>query len=146
MTYRRLTPEQHLARAAHHRTVADALRHVGEDQWATVAYFYSALHLMKEALIVDPIWNDAGRLAAVDEGLQPDHRFTSTHRGKRGSGVIGTNDLVQLFYPTAIGPYDKLHQASCAVRYEAGLNIPIDRVLDAYGRVRQAHERQELVA
>lgn len=146
MTHRRLTPEQHLARAEHHEQVGRALAHAGEPQWATVAYFYAAMHLMKQALIVDPIWNDPERLARLDPGLHPDHRFTRSHTAKQGSGMIGTNQLVELLYPSAIGPYDKLHHASCAVRYEAGLNIPMDRVMDAYVRVFDAHRGQKLVA
>lgn len=96
-----------------------------EDEWAAVPLFYAGYHIMKGALLRDPIWGDIRALHAIHTDLIPDDRFIDRHRGRKRPGggprEWGINELVQLLYPAAIGHYDRLYQASVLVRYGVGL-------------------------
>lgn len=144
-----LTPQQHLERAEHHRQVGEALSSAASHPWAAVPYFYSAYHLMKHSLLVDPVFGDLERLRTIHPELTADDRFATVHQARKspaGPRAFGVNDLVLKLYRGSAGAYDKLHKASCAVRYDNGLDIPLERVLEAYERVRLAHANAELVA
>lgn len=149
MSYRQLTAAEHLDRAEHHRQVGEALATAASHEWAAVPYFYAAYHLVKNALLVDPVFAEPERLVEIHPSLHPDHRFTSMHQARKSPGPVrdfGVNDLVlQLYRPTA-GTYDRLHKASCAVRYDNGLAIPLERIVLAYESVRDAHASSQLVA
>ena len=149
MSNRQLTPADHLARAAHHESVGKALAEAVQHEWAVVPYFYAAYHRVKHALLTDPVFDDVQRLHAMNPTLSPEHRFATVHQVRKsptGPRDHGVNDLVLLLYRDTAGAYDKLHQASIAVRYEHGLVIPLDSVLEAFAKVKTAHEENRLVA
>lgn len=119
----RLREDEHRARAARHRVIGELLHDSG-DEWGAVPMFYSAYHLMKAALLRDPIWDQLGPLQRLNRDLIPDDRHTDRHKGRRRGDQPrewGINELVQKLYPPASGPYERLHQASILVRYGAGL-------------------------
>lgn len=121
-----LREDQHRARSQRHQLIGNALGDAG-DEWAVVPWFYSAYHLVKAALLRDPIWGDLQSLHAISVDLTPDDRFIDRHKGRRGRvpGVaveFGINDLVLRLYRPAAGSYDRLHTASNLVRYGIGLS------------------------
>lgn len=121
-----LTATDHVARAARHRKVGDALADAG-DEWALVCFFYSAYHLVKAALVSDPVFDDPARLAKAPISLTPDDRHVTSHKGRRRPGSPqewGVNDLVAMLYRFIRDDYELLHQASIEVRYGQGLVLP----------------------
>ena len=121
-----LTPPEHGSRASRHRKVGDALASAGEE-WAFVCFFYGAYHLVKAALLCDPVFDDPIRLAKSPVPLRPDDRFVSRHRGRRRPGVEvewGVNDLVATIYRFIREDYELLHQLSIEVRYGACRSLP----------------------
>lgn len=149
MSYRQLTAEQHIERAEHHRAVGEALIKAANHEWASVPYFYSAYHLVKHALLTDPVFDDPTKLAAIKPGLDPGHRYAVIHQARKSSSGprdFGVNDLVLWLYRASANDYDILHKASCAVRYDNGIEIPLERIAAAYESVRAAHTNAELVA
>lgn len=120
----RLREDEHRVRAQRHRVVGNALADAG-DEWAAVPYFYAAYHIMKGAMLRDPIWEQINALQTIHRDLMTDDRFTDRHKGrKRPTGAPrewGVNELVLLLYRPAVGAYERLHQASNLVRYGVGL-------------------------
>lgn len=148
MAQQGVSADVHLERAARHRKVGDALFEA-EDEWAAVCYFYSAYHLIQHAFLTDPIFDDALGLQAIHPTLVPDHRFTSSHKGRQRPGQVrewGVNELVHALYRPVIGKYDLLHQASIHVRYHAGLHVPLGRIRPALEVIEDAHTDGELCA
>lgn len=120
-----LTASMHMTRARRHEHIADAL---SVDEWAAVPYFYAAYHIVRCALIEDPIFDDIDRLHATHLDLIPPDRHTGRHKGRKNSSAgreWGVNELVALLYPRIVSEYERLHQASIAVRYGSGLKAPI---------------------
>lgn len=114
----------HLGRAEHHKTVGDALAGAANEEWAAVCYFYSAHHLARHALISDPVFRDLTRLRAINADLLPGSRNITRHHGRFRAGEPRQweiNELVQVLYPTVAPRYERLHQASIAVRYKQGI-------------------------
>lgn len=148
MAQQGVSADVHLERAARHRKVGEALRDAG-DEWAAVCYFYSAYHLVKHALLIDPIFDDPTALSRIHVTLTPDDRFTTSHHGRQRSGQPrdwGVNELVSRLYRPIAGNYERLHQASIHVRYESGLNLPLDQMVAALEAVQAAHAAGELRA
>lgn len=129
-----LTVEQHLLRAEVHRVDGETKAAVG-DEWGAVSLFYSAYHLVRAALLSDPIWTDARSRARINVNLTPDDKNVTRHHGgwRRSGRVWGVNELVALLYPAIQADYERLHQASCNVRYELGL--PNGALADLPGRL-----------
>src|SRR4051812_9416111 len=75
-----LREDEHLKRAERHKKIGDLLAGAG-DEWAAVPWFYSAYHLVKAALLVDPIFDDLRALSAISVDLIPQDRFTNRHNG-----------------------------------------------------------------
>lgn len=120
-----------------------------DHELAAVSYFYSAYHTVKAAFIEDPIFTDLSRLQAKDSRLIMDDRFVTHHRARLGSGErkLGVNDIVRILYPSIASRYQRLHMASIAVRYEAGLKVyDFAAVKDDYAAVRDAYVNGELRA
>lgn len=145
-----LREDEHLRRAERHRTIGDLLAGAG-DEWAAVPLFYSGYHLVKAALLVDPIWTDLRQLGALHVDLAPDDRFTDRHKGrKRPTGQArewGLNELVLKLYRPIAGSYDRLHQASITVRYGAGLPAgAVGPLGEAVEHIRSSHEDGSLTA
>jgi hypothetical protein len=118
-----LEQSAHVSRAERHFKVGCALHDAG-DEWAAVCYFYAAYHLVKAAMLVDPIFQDPAKCAAKHADLNMEDRFTDRHQVRRSGGSgrgWGVNDLVLLLYRSIAGDYDRLHQASVSVRYRQGL-------------------------
>lgn len=118
-----LAEQQHRDRAGRHLVIGEALESAG-DEWAVVPLFYASYHLVKAALLIDPIWDDANRRTAVHVELTPADRFVTRHHGRRVTGNgrhWGINELVLKLYPVIVQEYERLHQASIQVRYGAGL-------------------------
>ncbi len=115
---------EHERRAEQHREVGALLVGTG-DEWAAVPLFYSAYHVVKAALLTDPIWDTPSDLHRLHVDLIPGDRFTDRHKGRRRSGggekEWGINELVLLLYRPFAGRYDLLHQNSITVRYGKGL-------------------------
>lgn len=134
-------------RAQRHRKVGDALAGAG-DEWALVCYFYSAYHLVKAALISDPVFDDAARLAKAPIPLTPDDRYVTSHRGRRRPGwpqEWGVNDLVTMIYRFIRDDYELLHQASIEVRYGRGRALPpIEVAREALDRIRDRSDSGSL--
>ena len=101
----------------------EALEDAG-DEWAAVPLFYAGYHLVKAALLIDPIWTDAPRRVGIHMELTPDDKLVTRHHGRKISGDgrrWGINEIVLLLYAHIVAPYERLHQASIQVRYGAGL-------------------------
>lgn len=114
----------HLERAVAHKETGDKLRDLGDD-WFAVCYFYSAYHMVKAAMHADPIFDDMVACAAVDSALTIESRFAEHHSGGLGAGgrTLGINEIVFKLYKGIRVPYTRLHGASIAVRYGAGLDV-----------------------
>ncbi|NQX15121.1 hypothetical protein [Rathayibacter sp. VKM Ac-2857] len=78
---------------------------------------------MKGALIADPVFDSASKVAAVSPRLVMEDRFAIRHKGYIGGGdrALGVNDIVALLYPGVAAQYRRLHMASVHVRYLTGL-------------------------
>lgn len=144
-----LAETEHRRRADRHLVVGGALEAAG-DEWACVPLFYGAYHLVKAAMLLDPIWTDAPRRVGFHMELTPDDKLVTRHHGRKVSGdgrQWGINELVLMLYPQIVKPYERLHQASIQVRYGAGLPagaLPSLRVdVDA---IKAASDAGELVA
>jgi hypothetical protein len=145
-----LREDEHLKRAVRHKKIGDLLAEAG-DEWAAVPWFYSVYHLVKAALLVDPIWGDFKALSAISVDLIPDDRFTSRHNGRRRQSgqpkEWGVNELVLKLYRAAAGSYERLHQGSIDVRYGAGLPTgALPTLGTALAKIHAMHEAGDLVA
>lgn len=143
-----LTPAARLQRASRHEKVGDALADAG-DEWATVLYFYAAYHLVRSALLSDPVFDDASRLAVYSSRLSKADRFVSRHNGrnpKNGVRVWGVTELVSLLYLPVAADYEALHQASIDVRYKSGLQGVISDAKAALNVIEGAHTAGHLLA
>jgi hypothetical protein len=130
-----MTPAIHLQRAARHQKVGDALADAG-DEWAVVCYFYSAYHLVRCALLEDPVFNDPTALQRIHPALTPAHRNTENHHGRQAKGQpreFGVNELVFALYRPITSSYERLHQYSIEVRYKAGLAVMSREVVPGCG-------------
>lgn len=99
----------------------------GENDWAAVCFFYAAYHVVRAALVSDPIFDDPGSLSKIRVGLAPQDRHTERHKGRKNTAngrEWGVNELVLILYRPFAGAYDRLHQASIDVRYGRGLRAP----------------------
>lgn len=96
--------------------------------WACVAYFYSAYHAMKAAILADPIFDDMTELKKLNPHLIPSDREAPVHKVRRGQPGFGVNNLVQLLYPSMTKSYEKLHQSSIGVRYGEGFVYPVEEL------------------
>lgn len=142
------TPGECVARAGVTVNTANRLETVG-DEWAAVCYFYAGYHLVRAALLADPVFSDLTRLREIDVRLTPDDREASAHQMRRGNAraPFGVNDLVKLLYPSIAVEYVRLHSASIAVRYGQGLSpITIASVKQDYLDIRAAYTAGVLVA
>lgn len=138
----------HLQRADGHETTGNALRAVS-DEWFSVAYFYSAYHLVKAAMNVDPIFGSATSLAKIDPHLTIEGRFAEHHSGGFGKNgrTLGVNDVVFKLYPGIRVAYTRLHMASCHVRYGHGLTtLSPQAAFDDFQVVRKAYHEGAIVA
>lgn len=141
-----------ISSAIEHRTRSEEMGrdarqlHESGIEWATVAYFYSAYHLVRAALLNDPIFDDMARLKRVNPHLQPSDRDTTKHKGRRNGPIeFGINDLILMLYGReASGPYNYLHIASVQVRYEASLRYPLDDIQKKYAEFRAAESKGSL--
>lgn len=119
-----LREDQHRTRAQRHRLVGETLVGAG-DEWGAVPLFYSAYHVIKGALLRDPIWDQVNALQKINSDLIPDDRFIDRHHGRKRPGggprEWGINELVLTLYRPAIAHYELLHQSSIRVRYGTGL-------------------------
>ena len=143
-----LTVEEHLVRAARHEKVGVALHGAG-DEWTAVLYFYAAHHLLRAALLADPIFTDPTRLSRKNPQLQLADRATKRHHGRAPKGqprVWGINDLVVLMYQHVAVDYEALHQASIEVRYQSGLRSSLDDARAELDVIRSAQSSGRLVA
>lgn len=134
----KLRESEHRRRSEDHRSAGDR-RYPADDEWAAVAWFYSAYHLIRATFLRDPIWDDLAALKAINQGLIPDDRFTERHKGRRrpGSQEWGVNDLVLMLYRPVASDYNTLHQGSLSVRYGTGLpHGSLPQYRDALGRLR----------
>ncbi|GGC03170.1 hypothetical protein [Cellulomonas carbonis] len=121
-----MSADDHATRAHRHRKVGDALAAAG-DEWAFVCFFYSAYHLVKAALLLDPVFDDPDRLGKSPVPLTADDRHVSRHKGRRRPGAPvdwGVNDLVGTIYRFIRDDYEMLHQLSIEVRYGQGRALP----------------------
>lgn len=120
----RLRETEHNSRALEHEKVGRVLAESGHE-WAAVALFYGAYHVVKAALLVDAIFDDVGAMHRCDPDLIERDRFTDRHKGRRRPGggprEWGVNELVQKLYSQIAREYEQLHQASISVRYGKGL-------------------------
>lgn len=145
---RELTVADHVTRSDRHLRVGNALIEAG-DEWAAVCFFYSAYHLVKSALLSDPIFDDPTALSKIHPGLTPDHRFTSAHHGRqrpREVRAFGINELVLALYRPVTGAYERLHQGSIEVRYKHGLVLALPTLKDAVLGLRERHDAGEINA
>ncbi|MEO8527692.1 MAG: hypothetical protein ABI435_01295 [Pseudolysinimonas sp.] len=125
------------------RTTGDEL--LGNDnEWFAVCYFYSAYHLIKAALIRDPIFDSPTGLSRIDVNLTMAHRWATHHQGRiqNGSRDPGINDIVVKLYNGISIEYRRLHLASIGVRYSDGLGVisPQTAAQD-YSVIAAAHAR-----
>jgi hypothetical protein len=96
---------EHLSAAERHFRSAGAMIGVGEYNWASVALFYSAMHLVHAVLPVQ----SAVRLA-------PAQQHPENHTG-RDFLSEGTNVIVRTHFRPIDNMYKSLYQESLDVRY-----------------------------
>lgn len=125
---------EHLTVSEQHRQLSLAIADSVAHGWACVMAHYSVYHTARWAFLMDSRFDDPGALRAINENLTPGDRYADRHqaRGRKdGSSGFGVNHLVQLLYPEATSPYQKLYHASIEVRYGMGrknLLPPADRL------------------
>lgn len=139
----RLDSEAHRRRAAEHERVGNALADASHE-WAAVCYFYAAYHIVKAALLDDPIFDAVDTCQAKHPDLMPEDRYVSRHKGRRNTSAgreWGVNELVLQLYRAAAGDYDKLHQASNDVRYHDGLTGTVQDIRNLFERFKGKVER-----
>lgn len=137
---RPLTIEEREQRSAEHLGLARTLAEV-KHEWAAVAYFYAAYHLVRAALLDDPTFDDLSSCQRKHVDLRPEDRHVGSHHGKprKVPREFGVNDLVALLYPGVSATYERLHQLSIDVRYERGMKASIEdlqAVWDKFERLR----------
>lgn len=134
-----LSSHDHAVASERHARSASALCPVS-GEWATVAYFYAAYHLVKQAILEDPIWQCPGELAARHPDLRPGSRKVTRHSGqragRRGQLNWGINDLVEVLYPSIHHAYTGMHEASIHVRYKRGSRLPLRASAEYWARIR----------
>lgn len=134
-----LTSYEHAVASERHARAAGALRPLSRE-WATVAYFYAAYHLVKQAILEDPIWLCPGELATRHPGLRRGSKKVTRHGGqgvgRRGQQKWGVNDLVEVLYPSIHRAYTGIHEASIQVRYRRGLRLPLHVSAEYWARIR----------
>lgn len=139
----------HVRRAERHYKVGCALADAG-DEWGAVCFFYAAYHLVKAAMLADPLFEDPTRCHAKHHDLNIDDRHTDRHqvRKSRDAGRgWGVNDLVLLLYRPIVGDYERLHQASVSVRYRDGLPAEaLTALRGSVDRIREAFDAGEIKA
>ena len=129
-----LDAQGHRSRAAEHEGLGRVLAESGHE-WAAVALFYAAYHHVKAALLEDVIFDDHAACQSLSGDLLPQDRTTTRHQGRKrttSGREWGINELVLLLYRPAAGTYEKLHQASVDVRYQAGLKATVGDVVALY--------------
>lgn len=97
----------HVARAKHHKDVADFLEPSYAD-WAAVALFYSAMQYVHSSLVDEP-------------GLPKDERHPRKHTAPPGAGLHGgrgVNQLVGALYGGIHVQYISLFEMSHRTRYD----------------------------
>lgn len=140
--------ETHKERAGTHRLTGDDLHALG-NEWFAVCYFYSAYHLVKAAMNADPIFDSVTALAKIHASLTMESRYAEHHSGGFGQNgrSLGVNEIVFKLYPKIRVAYNRLHVASCHVRYSRGLGIiSVQSVVDDYKIVAKAFAAGEIVA
>jgi hypothetical protein len=144
-----LTSREHVAAAERHARVAVNLR-PRDSEWAAVAYFYAGYHLVRRAMLDDPVWHCPAALAAKHPDLRPDHAKVTRHHGRlpgRRRGLTwGVNDLVKVLYPSIARAYIDMHKASIEVRYLRGLRTPLRECADNWTDIRTEYEAGRLRA
>jgi hypothetical protein len=137
-----------LERAVAIKTTAKLLHNQGDD-WFAVCYFYAAYHIVRAAIMADPIFTDLGRLQQKSPHLTLGDRLATAHKGRVVSGSprqLGVNDLVKILYPQIAAEYERLHIASVEVRYGEGLRgIHRDSVVEDYESIVTAYNEDGLV-
>lgn len=127
-----------LERAVAIGETAKRLRNQG-DEWYAVCYFYSAYHVVRAALVDDPIFGDVTRLQEKSPYLTMGDRHATRHNGHvlaEGGRAMGINDIVRVLYPAIAVEYRRLHSASVDVRYGHGLTtISEDSIVADYEAV-----------
>lgn len=112
----------HLEQAQSHLRSAEAILNAGEGGWAVTAAFYSAFHVMRAAILEDPIW-DRGPVALtnINPMLGADCQFAEHHQGNpKTNRSPGVREVVGYLYPQCRDRYLLLHGASITVRYKEG--------------------------
>ncbi|WP_369044703.1 hypothetical protein [Sinomonas sp. P10A9] len=142
-------PAKMVERAEVHGGLGDTLFEV-RHEWAAVALFYAAYHLVKASFVSDPIFDDRMRLQAIDHRLRPEDRFVTKHSyggiGPRATR-LGVDEIVTFLYPAINHDYTYLHVASCDVRYRGGLRaISLDSLHASHEAVKSAFQSGELLA
>lgn len=136
----------HIQRAGEHLRETKLIMSVSAD-WAKVSAFYAAYHCVRAAMLQDPVFHDATRLAHANAHLTMASRTASHHNGnvtaQRGPGMI---DIVRYLYRPFYSRYLQLHSASVSVRYEfAESVITAEECLQSAMEIRQALDAGELV-
>jgi hypothetical protein len=119
----------HLARAQHHLDAHDHLRTKSAfPDWAAVALFYSALHLVDAAL--------AGETALVKDERHPRKHSAP---GTPGNNGRGRNQLVAAVFSVISADYRSLFEMSHRTRYDVAQLEPggTDRLREQHRRVDQ---------
>ena len=147
------TAEHCIKRSDKMQTTASNLRS-DDDEWFAVCYFYAAYHVIRAALLEDPVFNSLKRLGQVSTkhrmNLTMADRDTQRHTGRKTPGAarsVGINDLVRILYPESNVAYHQLHGASVDVRYKSGLSrVDAGSAQENYLAVAEAYRAGRLVA
>jgi len=105
------TAKEHETYARQHFDEAEKMKQTQKLRWGTVAYFYSAMHMVQAALPSVP-------------GLTTAQQSPEAHKGPDGTSTIVLRHITHL-YPF----YDSLFSSSYKVRYRGGAiaNAEIER-------------------
>lgn len=134
-----LSSYEHAIASERHARTAIRLRPASRE-WASVAYFYAAYHLVKQAILDDPIWHCPDELTARLPELRPSAAKVTRHHGqqarRRRGRSWGVNQLVEVLYPSIYRDYTTMHEASIQVRYLRRLQVSDQACAEAWARIR----------
>lgn len=134
-----LSSHEHAVASERHARAASNPRPM-KSEWAAVAYFYAAYHLVKQAILEDPIWQCPDKLTAKHPELRPNLAYVTRHHGqsarRRRGRPWGVNELVRLLYPSIYQSYVHMHRVSIEVRYLRRLRTPIRASTAHWAKIR----------
>lgn len=92
------------------------------NEWAAVTGFYSCYHLLRAAMMQEPLFDQPIELSRVHHTLQSGDRYETKHSlGGLNKAALGMKEICTVVYPHIAPRYYLAHDASNGIRYDGGL-------------------------